>query len=67
MAEMENQVLATIDLPPEAIRKLAHERGEAARARIVQAAQVEPARLSLVEGGERAKKEGGEHVYFTLK
>jgi hypothetical protein len=60
-------VLATVDLPPEATRKLAQERAEAARARIVQAAQIEPTRLFLVEGGERAKKEGGGHVYFTLK
>ena len=67
LTEMENQVLATIDLSPEAISKLAQQRAEAARARIVQAAQVEPARLSLVQGGARAKKEGGAHVYFTLK
>ena len=67
LTEMENTVLATVDLPPEATRKLAQERAEAARARIVQAAQIEPTRLFLVEGGERAKKEGGGHVYFTLK
>lgn len=67
VTEMEERLLATIDLPPEAIRGLAQERAEAARARIVEAAQIGPARLFLVEGSERAKKEGGAHVYFTLK
>ena len=67
VTEMEEQLLATIDLAPEAIRQLAAERAEVVRARIVESAQVDPARLFLVEGSERAKKEGGRRVYFTLK
>ena len=67
VTEMEDRLLATIDLAPETLPELAQQRAEAARARIVEAAQVDPARLFLVEGGERAKKEGGHHVYFTWK
>src|SRR5262249_47902506 len=67
VTEMEERLLATIDLTPETFRGLAQQRAEAARARIAEGAQVDPARLFLVEGGERAKKEGGRHVYFTLK
>jgi len=67
VTEMEEQLLAAIDLAPEAIRQLAAERAEVVRARIVESAQVDPARLFLVEGSERAKKEGGGRVYFTLK
>src|SRR5262249_43586436 len=59
VTEMEERLLATIDLTPETFRGLAQQRAEAARARIVEGAQVDPARLFLVEGGERAKKEGG--------
>jgi hypothetical protein len=64
---MEERLLGMIDLPPEAIRGLAQERAEVVRARIVEPAQIDPPRLFLVEGGERAKKEGGGRVYFTLK
>jgi hypothetical protein len=67
VTEMEERLLATIVLPPETFRALAQERAGAVRARIVEAAQIDPARLFLVEGRERAKKEGGAHVYFTLK
>jgi len=67
VTEMEERLLATIDLAPETIRGLAQERAEVVRARIVEAAQLDPARLFLVEGTERAKKEAGARVYFTLK
>jgi hypothetical protein len=65
--EMETRLLATVDLGPEALPALGRRRAEVARDRILQAAQVEPGRLFLVEGGERASKEKGAHVYFTLK
>ncbi len=65
--EMEARLLTTVDLGPEALPALGRRRAEVARDRILQAAQVEPARLFLVEGGERAGKEKGAHVYFTLK
>jgi hypothetical protein len=67
VTEMEERLLATIDLAPEAMRALAEERADGVRGRIAEAAQIDPARLFLVEGGERAKKEGGRRVYFTLK
>ncbi len=67
VTKMEERLLAMIDLAPEMIRGLAQQRAEVVRARIVEGAQVDPARLFLVEGSERTKKEGGERVYFTLK
>ncbi len=65
-AAMEDAVLATVQLPPEALGALRHERAEAARAKLV-ALGVDPGRLFVTQGGERAKKEGGPRVYFTLK
>jgi len=65
-AAMEDAVLATVQLPPEALGALRQERAEAARARLV-ALGVDPGRLFLTKGGERAKKEAGPRVYFTLK
>ena len=65
-AAMEDAVLATVQLPPEALRALGQERAEAARTRLL-ALGVDPGRLFLTRGGERAKKEGGTRVYFTLK
>jgi uncharacterized protein involved in outer membrane biogenesis len=67
LTEMEERLLATMDLAPEAIPGLAKERAEVVRARIVESAQVDPTRLFLTEGSERAKKEGGARVYFALK
>ncbi|HET9158036.1 MAG TPA: DUF748 domain-containing protein, partial [Myxococcaceae bacterium] len=65
-AAMEDAVLASVQLPPEALGALRQGRAEAARARLV-ALGVDPGRLFLTQGGERAKKEGGTRVYFTLK
>ncbi|HZX43201.1 MAG TPA: DUF748 domain-containing protein, partial [Myxococcaceae bacterium] len=65
-ATMEDAVLLAVQLPPEALGSLRQERAEAARARLV-ALGVDPGRLFLTEGGERAKKEAGARVYFTLK
>jgi hypothetical protein len=63
---MEGAVLASLEVPPEAIGALRQQRAEAARARLVSLG-VDPNRLSLTQGGERAKKEAGARVYFTLK
>jgi hypothetical protein len=63
---MEDAVLASVQLPPEALGALRQERAEAARAKLVTLG-VDPARLFLTQGGERAKKEAGARVYFTLK
>jgi len=65
-ATMEDAVVATVQLPPEALGSLRQQRAETARARLV-ALGVDPGRLSLTQGGERAKKEAGARVYFTLK
>ncbi|HEY1908015.1 MAG TPA: DUF748 domain-containing protein, partial [Myxococcaceae bacterium] len=65
-AAMEDAVLASVQLPPESLGALRQGRAEAARARL-QALGVDPGRLFLTHGGERAKKEGGTRVYFTLK
>jgi hypothetical protein len=65
-AAMEDAVLATVQLQPEALAALRQERAEAARAKLV-ALGVDPGRLFVTQGGERAKKEAGPRVYFTLK
>jgi len=65
-AAMEDAVLATVQLPPEALGALGQARAEAARARLLKLG-VDPGRVFLTQGGERAKKEGGPRVYFTLK
>jgi len=65
-AAMEEAVLASVQLPPEALGSLRQERAEAARKRLL-GLGVDPGRLFLTQGGERAKKEGGARVYFTLK
>ena len=64
---MEDRLSASLDLGPEALPALARHRGEVARDRLLKSGQVEASRLFIVEGGERATKEKGAHVYFTLK
>jgi hypothetical protein len=65
-ATMENAVLAAQHFPAEALASLQQQRADAARVRLV-ALGVDASRLSLARGGERAEKEGGARVYFTLK
>jgi hypothetical protein len=65
-AAMEDAVLASVQLPSEALGSLRQERAEVARKRLV-ALGIDPGRLFLTQGGERAKKEAGARVYFTLK
>jgi hypothetical protein len=68
VGEKEEVLLGKVVVGPEAVRVLAQQRAEVARERILKgASQVDPGRLFLVQGGERAKKDGGAHVYFTLK
>jgi len=67
VAEMEERLSASLAVPAEALRELAAQRAAAARDRILAAAQVEPGRIFLVEGGERARKEKGVRAYFTLR
>jgi len=63
----EDRLLGTVELSPEALPALGRRRAEVARDRILKGGQVEADRLFIVEGGERATKEKGTHVYFTLK
>jgi hypothetical protein len=63
---MEDAVLASVQLSPDALGSLRQQRAEATRARLV-ALGVDAGRLSLTQGGDRAKKEAGARVYFTLK
>ena len=67
LTEMEGRLSAAVDLGPEALPALARKRAEVARDALLKSGQVEASRLFIVEGGERATKEKGPHVYFTLK
>jgi hypothetical protein len=67
VTEMEEKLVAPGALDPEAMRALAQQRAGAARDHILHAAEVDPSRLFIVQGGERATKDGGARVYFTLK
>jgi hypothetical protein len=53
-------------LKPEDVPSLLAARQGAARDALV-AAGLEPARLFTVQGGERASKESGARVYFTVR
>jgi len=66
-AEMEDRVLDSIPLPPDGLRALEQRRADAVRSRLTQATAIDPARLSVTEPGERARKEGGTRVYFELR
>ncbi|HQL48824.1 MAG TPA: DUF748 domain-containing protein [Holophaga sp.] len=65
-AEQEQRLLETLPVAPEALRKLSDAR-VLALLETFTGAGIEPARLFKVEGGARARKEGGAKVYFTLK
>ena len=67
VTEMEDRLVGAVVLDPEAMRALGQQRAQAARDHILRAAEVDPSRLFIVQGGERAKKDGGSRVYFTLK
>ncbi|BDG09431.1 DUF748 domain-containing protein [Anaeromyxobacter paludicola] len=58
--------LAAVELDPEALPELAAERAHGVRDALV-AAGIDQARLFLVEGGERARKEQGARVYFSVR
>lgn len=65
-AEMEQRLLGSLQIPASELRQLADARTKAVLAALRQA-QVDPARVFEVEGGARAKKEGGAKVYFGLR
>jgi hypothetical protein len=67
VTEMEDRLVASVDLGPEVLPALARRRAEVTRDALLKSGQVDASRLFIVEGGERATKEQGAHVYFTLK
>ncbi len=66
-AEMEQRLLGTLKVDPNQLRELADRRTKAIVKLLLEDGKVEPSRVFQVEGGERAKKEGGSRVYFGLK
>lgn len=64
-AEMEQRLLEAIPVADD-LRQLADARTKALLRRLLEA-KVDPSRLFEVEGGERAKKEGGSRVYLGLR
>jgi len=65
--EMEERLLAAVAVSPEAYRELAARRAEEARVRLLADGGIDPGRVFLVEGGQRAAKEKGARTYFGLK
>jgi hypothetical protein len=63
---MEEQLLAAQPVDREALAALAAARTAAVRGALV-ARGLDQARLFAVEGGERATKEQGARVYFTVR
>jgi hypothetical protein len=55
-----------VTVPPEALPALATARAQSARDALL-AAGLDPARLFLVEGSERARKEPGPRAYFGVR
>jgi hypothetical protein len=66
-AEMEQRLLGTLTVTPGELRQLADARTKAVVQLLLQDGKIEASRIFEVEGGERAKKEGGSRVYFTVK
>ncbi|ACL66972.1 protein of unknown function DUF748 [Anaeromyxobacter dehalogenans 2CP-1] len=64
--EMEERLAAAAQVPEDAYRALAAERAQRAREALI-AAGLDQARLFLAQGGERARKEGGARVYFSVR
>jgi hypothetical protein len=65
-AAMEVALLAAVTVPPEALPALATARAQAARDALL-ATGLDPARLYLVEGSERTRKEPGPRAYFGVR
>ena len=65
--EMEAALAAAARVPPEAYLELSARRADAARDRLLAGGGVDPARVFVAAGGERARKEGGARAYFELR
>lgn len=66
-AEMEQRLLGTLTVNANELRELADRRTKAMVKALLEGGKVEAHRVFKIEGGERAKKEGGSRVYFGLK
>jgi hypothetical protein len=66
-AEMEQRLLGSIAIGADDLRRLADARTKAMVALVLQGGTIDASRVFEVEGGERATKEGGARVYFTVK
>jgi hypothetical protein len=64
--DMEERLVTAQAVSADAYRSLAAERAQRAREALL-AAGIDPARLFLAQGGERAQKEKGARVYFTVR
>jgi len=67
VGEMEQRLLGGLTVDPNELRELADRRTKAMVGLLLQGGKLEAGRVFEVEGGERAKKEGGSRVYFGLK
>ena len=67
VGEMEQRLLGGLTVDPNELRELADRRTKAMVGLLLQGGKLEAGRIFEVEGGERAKKEGGSRVYFGLK
>ena len=67
LADMEARLLGTLKVDAAALKLLARRRVQGVRDRLLQTGKVEEGRVFIVDGTERAKKEGGTKVYFELK
>jgi hypothetical protein len=65
--EMEQRLLGTLKVDPNQLRELADRRTKALAKLLLEGGRIEAGRVFEVEGGERAKLEGGSRVYFSLK
>ncbi len=63
---LEAALLGVVTIPPEALPALATARAQAARDALL-AAGLDPARIFLVEGGERSRKTPGPRAYFDVR
>jgi len=65
--EMEQRLLGTLKVDPNQLRELADRRTKALAKLLLEGGKIEAGRVFEVEGGDRAKREGGSRVYFSLK
>ncbi len=65
--ELEQRLLGSLAVDPNELRALADRRTKTFVRLLLEGGKLEASRVFEVEGGERAKQEGGSRVYFGLK